>query len=89
MTMNDDEEYEIKVSPLSQAVTRDGKTVEVQIYEGDPGKWILEVVDQYDNSTVWDDQFESDQEALAIALETIDEEGIDSLIDSSSEQKPH
>lgn len=87
--MNDDEEYEIKVSPLSQAVTRDGKTVEVQIYEGDPGKWILEVVDQYDNSTVWDDQFESDQEALAIALETIDEEGIDSLIDSSSEQKPH
>ena len=89
MTMNDDEEYEIKVSRLSQSVTRDGKTVEVQIYEGDPGKWILEVVDQYDNSTVWDDQFESDQEALAIALETIDEEGIDSLIDSSSEQKPH
>jgi hypothetical protein len=89
MTMNDDEEYEIKVSPLSQAVTRDGKTVEVQIYEGDRGKWILEVVDQYDNSTVWDDQFESDQEALAIALETIDEEGIDSLIDSSSAQKPH
>jgi len=89
MTMNDDEEYEIKVSPLSQAVTRDGKTVEVQIYEGDPGKWILEVVDQYDNSTVWDDQFESDQEALAIALETIDEEGIDSLIDSSSKQKLH
>ena len=87
--MNDDEEYEIKVSRLSQAVTRDGKTVEVQIYEGDPGKWILEVVDQYDNSTVWDDQFESDQEALAIALETIDEEGIDSLIDSSSKQKLH
>jgi hypothetical protein len=89
MTVNDNEEYEIKVSPLSQAVTRDGKTVEVQIYEGDRGKWILEVVDQYDNSTVWDDQFESDQEALAIALETIDEEGIDSLIDSSSAQKPH
>jgi hypothetical protein len=89
MTVNDNEEYEIKVSPLSQSITRDGKTVEVHIYEGDPGKWILEVVDQYDNSTVWDDQFEYDQEALAIALETIDEEGIDSLIGSSSEQKPH
>ena len=59
--MSDDEEYEIKVSPLSQSVTRDGKTVEVQIYEGDPGKWILEVVDQYDNSTIWEDQFESDE----------------------------
>jgi hypothetical protein len=89
MTVNDNEEYEIKVSPLSQSITRDGKTVEVHIYEGDPGKWILEVVDQYDNSTVWDDQFEYDQEALAIALETIDEEGIDSLIGSSSGQKPH
>jgi hypothetical protein len=89
MTVNDNEEYEIKVSPLSQSITRDGKTVEVHIHEGDPGKWILEVVDQYDNSTVWDDQFEYDQEALAIALETIDEEGIDSLIGSSSEQKPH
>jgi hypothetical protein len=87
--MSDDEEYEIKVSPLSQSVTRDGKTVEVQIYEGDPGKWILEVVDQYDNSTVWEDQFESDQEALAMALETIDEEGIDSMIDSSSGQNRH
>jgi len=85
--MNNDDEYEVKVSPLSQSLTRDGKTVEVHIYEGDPGKWILEVVDQYNNSTVWEDQFESDQEALAIALETIDEEGIGSLIDSSSEQK--
>lgn len=85
--MNNEDEYEVKGSPLSQSLTRDGKTVEVHIYEGDPGKWILEVVDQYNNSTVWEDQFESDQEALAIALETIDEEGIGSLIDSSSEQK--
>ena len=89
MTINDDEYHEIKVSPLSKSITRDGKTVEVHIYEGDLGKWILEVVDQYDNSTVWDDQFGSDQEAFTVALETIDEEGIESLIDSSPEQKRH
>lgn len=87
--MTNDGQYEIKVSPLSQSITRDGKTVEIHIYEGDPGKWVLEVVDQYDNSTVWDDQFESDQEALSIALETIDEEGIDSMIDCAPEQKRH
>jgi hypothetical protein len=77
------------VSPLSQSLTREGKTVEVHIYEGDPGKWILEVVDQYDNSTVWDDQFDSDHDALEIALEAIDEEGIDSFIDSPSDRKLH
>ena len=89
MSINNDREPEIRVSPLSKSITRDGKTVEVHIYEGDPGKWILEVVDQYDNSTVWDDQFESDQEAFAFVLETIDEEGIDSLIDSEPEEKRH
>jgi hypothetical protein len=88
-TMNDDNEYEIKVDPLSQSLTRDGKTAEVHIYEGDLGKWILEVVDQYDNSTVWDDQLESDHLALAVALKTIDEEGIDSFIDSPSERELH
>ena len=88
MTMNE-EEPEINVSPLSQSVTRDDKTVEVHIYEGDPGKWLLEVVDQYDNSTVWEDQFESDHEALAVALGAIDEEGIDSFIDSPSDGKLH
>lgn len=89
MTINDVKYHEIKVSPLSKSITRDGKTVEVRIYEGDPAKWILEVVDQYDNSTVWDDQFESDQEAFTVALETIDEEGIDSLIGSEPEKKHH
>ena len=77
---HDDESYEVKMSPLSQKLTRDGKTVDVQIYEGDNDKWLLEVVDQYNNSVVWDDQFVTDQEALKVVMETIDEEGIDSLI---------
>jgi len=69
-----------KHSPLAQSVTRDGKTVQVDIYENGEGGWLLEVVDEYWNSTVWDEPFATDQEALEEALKTIDEEGIESLI---------
>jgi hypothetical protein len=76
-------------SPLAQSVTRDGKTVRIDIYENGEGGWLLEVVDEHWNSTVWDASFSSDREALDEALNTIDErEGIDSLIGSpSGEQK--
>ena len=67
-------------SPLAQSVTRDGKTVRIDIYEDGEGGWLLEVVDEYWNSTVWDAPFASDREALAEALKTIDEDGIESLI---------
>jgi uncharacterized protein len=69
-----------KHSPLTQPVTRDGKTVQVQIYEDGEGGWLLEVVDEYWNSTVWDEPFKTDQEALDEAVKTIAEDGIDSLI---------
>ena len=69
------------MSPLCQSLTRDGHTVQIEIYQGDdPGKWILEVVDEFGNSTVWDDQFDSDQQALDEVHETVREEGIESLI---------
>jgi uncharacterized protein len=64
-------------SPLTQSVTREGKTVQVDIYENDQGAWILEVIDGHGNSTVWDDSFATDTDALAEALRTIDEEGIE------------
>ena len=71
-----------KMSPLCQSVTREGHTVQIEIYEGDPGKWILEVVDMAGNSTVWDDQFDTDQQALDELHRTITEEGIESLVGS-------
>ncbi len=79
-------EYKVKMSPLSQAVEKDGKSVQVDIYENDEGGWILEVVDEFNNSTVWEDPFSSDQAALDEALDTIEQEGIDSLIGPESEQ---
>ncbi|MEO8341742.1 MAG: hypothetical protein ABI604_18905 [Nitrospirota bacterium] len=67
-------------SPLTQSVTREGKIVRIEIYENGDGGWLLEVVDEYWNSTVWDDPFLSDHDALAEALKSIEVDGIQSLI---------
>lgn len=76
-----DDEYEVEDSPLSQTVTRDGVTVEVCIYrgKGETG-WLLEVVDQEGTSTIWDDPFDTDREALQEAMNTIAVEGIASFM---------
>lgn len=75
-----EDDFEIEMSPLCQELTADGKTVRVDIYRGDTCGWILEVVDEYGNSTVWDDEFDNDAAALDEAKKTIRDEGIDSLI---------
>ena len=80
------EEIEITMSPLCQSIERDGKSVRVDIYDDGDGKWILEVVDEFGNSVVWDDHFPTDQEALDEVLDTIEKEGIDALIGSVSAQ---
>ena len=80
--MNDD--IEIKMSPLCQAVTAEGKTVQVDIYEDGEGGWLLEIVDEYSNSTAWEDPFETEEKALHEALDTIEKEGITSLIGTAA-----
>ena len=77
--MNADEQGHF-LSPLSQHVERDGHTVRIDIYGNGAGRWILEVVDEYNNSTVWDSTFETDQFALDAAMKCIDAEGIRTLI---------
>jgi len=72
-----DDEYKIINSALSQRITRDGTTIDVMIYRGEhEAAWILEVVDSAGGSTVWDDTFQTEQDALSEVLRTIDEEGI-------------
>ncbi len=75
------EEPNLEISPLSQELTSGGRTVSVEIYrlEGELG-WALEVVDEYNNSTVWDNTFETDSAALIEAKKTILAEGVSSLI---------
>ena len=72
------------MSPLSQTISSEGKTVQVDIYEDGNGGWILEVIDEFNNSTVWDDSFETDSAALTEAKKTILAEGVSPLIRSES-----
>lgn len=44
------------------------------------GGWLLEVIDEFGTSTVWDAPFPTDQAALVEALETIETEGIASVM---------
>ena len=75
-----DEEYEVIMSPLCQKISSGGSTIQVDIYEDGKGGWILEVVDKFGNSRVWDDSFPTDMAALTEVKKTILEEGIQSLI---------
>jgi hypothetical protein len=74
-------EPELEISPLSQPISSDGRTVSVQIYKlKSESAWVLEVEDEFGNSTAWDETFDSDSDALAEARKTILEEGIHVLI---------
>lgn len=86
---NIDEDAPIIYSPLNGKVSREGKTVEVEVYRGENEQWILEVVDQHGNSTVWNDLFPTDQAALDEAMRTIDEDGIDAVIGPPPGQGQH
>lgn len=70
----DDEEPPFVESPLSQRLTRNAVTVQVDIYADRHGKWILEVVDEGQTSHVWEDHFDTDHEALAEAVRALEEE---------------
>ena len=80
------EEQELEDSGYSQDITRGGKTVRVEIYRlvGEP-EWALEVVDEYNNSTVWQETFADDEAAFKEVKETIAADGIESLIGASSD----
>ncbi|MAY35693.1 hypothetical protein [uncultured Spongiibacter sp.] len=74
-------EPELEYSALSQEIASDGKSVSVEIYRADGDEqWLLEVVDEFGNSTVWDDTFSDESDALAEVKKTIRSDGIDSLI---------
>lgn len=74
------DENDLIYSSLQQKYTAEGKTVEVCIYRMPDSGWTLEVVDQYNNSTVWDGEFNTDQEAFDLFLQEVREEGIEAMI---------
>jgi hypothetical protein len=66
-------------SPLSGPYSEGGLTIDVQIYRLENTKWSLEVIDSAGTSTVWDDQYDTDEAAKAEFNRCIAEEGIVSL----------
>jgi hypothetical protein len=68
-------------SPLSSTVRDGDHIMQICIYrlEIEPS-WTLEVVAEDNTSTVWDDRFPSDEEALNEALRSIREEGFTSFL---------
>lgn len=79
--IEDVDDPELEHSPLSGSVTRDGITVRVEIYRlaGSTEGWALEVIDQEDASTVWEDLFATDKDAYAEFYRALEEEGIRSF----------
>lgn len=66
-------------SPLSRTVEEDGEKVEIFIYRLEDAEWALEIVSSDGCSTVWEEPFASDEEALAEALSAIKDDGIKSF----------
>ncbi|UTH75139.1 hypothetical protein [Chromobacterium sp. IIBBL 290-4] len=74
------DENDLIQSPLQQKYTSAGKTVEICIYRLPDTGWTLEIVDEYNNSLIFDGEFESDQDAFDLFLREVEEEGIESMI---------
>lgn len=71
-------------SKHSGYVTRDGVTVELCIYRLEHTRWTLEVVDAVGNSTVWEEEFESEDDALAEFERTVRESGMLEFLPTAS-----
>lgn len=75
------EEPKLETSKMSQQLSSGGRTVNIEIYRMKGEQlWTLEVVDEFNNSTVWDDGFETESTALIEAKKTVLADGVKSLI---------
>ena len=72
-------------SGLSGIVSKDNVTVEVIIVRLESeSKWSLEVLNNAGTSIVWDDLFDSDDEAYAEFQRTVEEEGMRAFLDNQN-----
>ena len=75
----------IVTSDLSRRVHLDGQDYLIEIYRlEDNPTWSLEVVDEEGTSTVWDELFNTDQDALDEVLKAIEEEGTGAFRDTEN-----
>ena len=88
-TMPDYKEDDLIESLLDQTYSKDGKSIKIEIYRMPDTGWNVQVVDTFGNSTVWDDEFESDKDALQFVLAEIERDGIDEFIGPPSNRVVH
>lgn len=69
-----------KKSALSRTVIEDGKSLRIEIQSDGRGGWLLELTDEHQNSTHWEDPFATEQAALDEGLAAIREEGMEAFI---------
>jgi hypothetical protein len=78
---------EIVMSSLCREIIEDGTSIQVDIYRGEnESGWILEVIDEENASTVWDEPFDTDEEALDTLMKVIERDGIRSFLEGDSEE---
>ncbi len=65
---------------LSKEIRKDNKWVRIDVYSDNEGGWLLEIVDEYWNSTCWEEPFASEQSAMDEEINAIENEGIESFI---------
>ncbi|WP_295630581.1 hypothetical protein [Novosphingobium sp.] len=73
-----------ETSPLSRTVSRDGSSVDVQIYRrvADTA-WSFIVVNQTGTSIHWTEAYETDEDALRAFEADLEQDGIDSYRDDA------
>jgi len=78
------EDPEIEYSDHCQEIQSGGNKFSIQIYRIEGTKdWSLEIVDQYGNSSVWEDLFASDSAAITEAKKSILEESSSTFVGPS------
>ena len=74
-------------SKLSRKLEEEGTSVQVSIYRlEDETEWTLEITDEDWNSTVWEDTFPTEEDALAEAIAAIKMEGISAFVGEVGEE---
>jgi len=72
-------------SGLSGIVSKDNVTVEVIIVRLESeSNWSLEVLNNAGTSIVWDNLFDSDEDAYAEFQQTVEEEGMKAFLDNQN-----
>ncbi|MCJ2125860.1 hypothetical protein [Methylobacterium sp. J-077] len=77
----EDEDREFELSPLSGSFTREGETVDVEIYRtaGTQDPWELAVIHMSSGSTEWPERFATEQDAYRAFAEAVERDGIASF----------